>query len=146
MVSDGLNGREAGGAGGACISWYGQRHSVGVIVGPADIKVQTLLLCGQKWGLQGLTLPFPYPSVDTCATISIATAPQNPMSDERIRQITIIWIAHNSLTHGEDLQVARWQADQTVDVRTGGDIMKRGQATRITDHSNICTIHHLIVV
>jgi hypothetical protein len=61
MVGDGLNGREAGGAGGACISRYGQRRSVGVIVGPADIKVQTLLLCGQKWGLQGLTLPLSLP-------------------------------------------------------------------------------------
>jgi hypothetical protein len=70
-----------------------------------------------------------YPSVETWAAISIATALQNPMPDERIRQITIIWIVHDSLTHGEDLQVARWQAGQTVDVRTGGDIMKRGQAT-----------------
>jgi hypothetical protein len=50
----------------------------------------------------------PYPSVDTWATISIATSPQNPMSDERIRQITIFWTVHDSLTHGEDLQVARW--------------------------------------
>jgi hypothetical protein len=31
----------------------------GVIIGSADIMVQTLLLCGQKWGLQGPTLPWP---------------------------------------------------------------------------------------
>jgi hypothetical protein len=30
-----------------------------VIIGSADIKVQTLLLCGQKWGLQGLGLFLP---------------------------------------------------------------------------------------
>jgi hypothetical protein len=108
MAGGGLNGREAGGAGGPCISWYGQRRSVGVIVSPADIKVQTLILCGKKWGLQGLTLPWPLPISRymgghlRCYSATESNVRRKDKADNNLLDCTRL------LTHGEDLQVARW--------------------------------------
>jgi hypothetical protein len=57
-------GLEAGGAGGAGISWYWQRRSIGFIV-------------RTEMGALGphATLAYSYPSIDRWAAISIATIP-----------------------------------------------------------------------
>jgi hypothetical protein len=90
-------GLEAGGAGGACISWYWRRRSVGVIV-------------RTEMGALGphATLAYSYPSIDTWAAISIATIPDRSCSAEYNtgrKDKANNWVIHDSLTYGENLQV-----------------------------------------
>jgi hypothetical protein len=99
--SENILGLEAGDVGGACISWYRQRRSVGVIV-------------RTEMGASGphATLAYSYPSKVTWAAISIATIPDLSYPAEYNtgrKDKADNWVIHDSLTHGENLQVVGWR-------------------------------------